>query len=134
MLRRDFLKAIPIGASVLTNSAAAAPSGPVLIEPFDYQGVHLRESRWRQQVEGAREYYLALPDDDILHGFRAEAGLAAPGKALGGWCRENSSSVFGQWLSGMARLYRATGDEAVRDKAARLMTEWAKTVAPDGNS
>jgi DUF1680 family protein len=33
----------------------------------------------------------------------------------------------------MARLYRATGDIPLRDKAARLMTEWAKTVPADGN-
>jgi DUF1680 family protein len=59
--------------------------------------------------------------------------LRAPGKPLGGWCKEDSSSVLGQWLSGMARLYRATGDTAVRDKADRLMTEWAKTVKPDGD-
>src|SRR5437660_10378704 len=105
MLRRDFLKTIPIGASVLAQSAAASPSGRVLLEPFDYHGVRLRDSPWRRQVQGARDFYLGLSDDDILHGFRAAAGIAAPGKALGGWCRENSSSVFGQWLSGMARLY-----------------------------
>jgi hypothetical protein len=33
----------------------------------------------------------------------------------------------------MARLYRATSDDALRDKAARLMTEWAKTVKPGGD-
>jgi hypothetical protein len=30
-------------------------------------------------------------------------------------------------------MYRATGDSAMRDKAVRLMTEWAKTVKPDGD-
>jgi DUF1680 family protein len=95
--------------------------------------VRLRESRWLRQVEGAREYYLNLSDDDILYGFRKAAGMRASGRPLGGWCREDSSTVFGQWLSGLARLYRATGDTPVRDKAARLMTEWAKTVASNGN-
>jgi len=41
--------------------------------------------------------------------------------------------VFGQWLSGMARMYKATGDTAIRDKAVLLMTEWAKTVTPEGD-
>src|SRR5262249_23117016 len=45
----------------------------------------------------------------------------------------DSSTVLGQWLSGMARLYRATGDTDVRDKAAQLMTEWARTIKPDGD-
>ena len=38
-------------------------------------------------------------DDDILCGFRKDAGLPAPGKTLGGWCARDSSTVFGQWLS-----------------------------------
>ncbi len=118
MLRRDFLKTVPVASSLLAHAAAAAPTGPgrALISPFDYQGVHLGESRWRRQVEGARDYYLGLSDDDILHGFRAAAGLRAPGKPLGGWCKENSSTVFGQWLSGLARLYAppATSPFAIR--------------------
>src|SRR5258708_5218711 len=135
MLRRDFLKTVPVASGLLAHSAAAAPAGPrrALISPFDYEGVRLGESRWRRQVEGARDFYLGLSDDDILHGFRAAAGLRAPGKPLGGWCKENSSTVFGQWLSGLSRLYRATGDTPVRDKAARLMTEWAKTLALNGD-
>ena len=34
----------------------------------------------------------------------------------------------------MSRLYRATGDARMRDKAVTLMTEWAKTVKPDGDA
>jgi len=135
VIRRDFLKVAPVAAGLMADSlkAAPAPTARNLIEAFDYQDVRLGESRWRQQVYAAREFYLGLPDDDILHGFRAAAGLPAPGQPLGGWCKENSSTVFGQWLSGMARLYRATGDAAIRDKAAHLLTEWAKTVKPDGD-
>ena len=133
MDRREFLITIPAGVSLLSQSGQAAGAGQIRISPFDYDGVRLRESRWRRQVEGAREYYSNLPDDDILCGFRKAAGLPAPGTPLGGWCRENSSTVFGQWLSGMARLYRATGDAPVRDKAVHLTTEWAKTLPADGN-
>src|SRR5262249_52213672 len=119
MRRREFLGAIPLGAGLLAQSVHAA--GQVRIEPFNYAGVRLRESRWRGGVEGARESYLTRPDDDLLQGFRRAAGLRAPGSPRGGWCGEDSSTVFGQWLSGLARLYRATGDTPVRDKAARLM-------------
>jgi DUF1680 family protein len=134
MLRRNFLTTAAAGAATMMRAApAAVPGDLVRITAFDYSGVTLRASRWHGQVEGAREFYLGLPDDDILHGFRAAAGLRAPGRPLGGWCRENSSTVLGQWLSGMARLYRSTGDTAIREKAALLLTEWAKTVKPDGD-
>ncbi len=131
MQRRTFLKAASIGATMLARPAEAAARN--LIEAFDYDGVRLLPGRWRQQVLTAREFYLGLSNDDILHGFRAAAGLPAPGQPLGGWCRQNSATVFGQWLSGMARLSHATGDNALREKAGLLLTEWAKTVKPDGD-
>jgi len=134
MTRRDFMKAAPAATWVLANSAGNAPaqSSGFKIEPFNYQGVKLRESRWLQQYQSARAFYLGVSEDDILHGYRAAAGLPAPGKPLGGWCKENSSTVLGQWLSGMSRMYRAAGDAAMKEKAVRLMTEFAKTVKPDG--
>ena len=131
--RRDLLKAAPLAAGMLAAPPAAAATSRNVIEAFDYEGVVLRDSRCRKQVLAAREFYLGLSDEDILHGFRKAAGLPAPGKPLGGWCKEDSSTVLGQWLSGMARLYRATGDTAMRDKASFLMTEWARTVKPDGD-
>ncbi len=134
MYRRDFLKAGSLAAGALLQSRVAAePLSRTVIEPFDCQGVRLGEGRWQKQVQGAREFYLGLADDDILHGFRADAGLPAPGKALGGWARKNTGGVFGQWLSGMARLSSATGDSALKDKASLLMTEFGKTVKADGD-
>ncbi|HET7565822.1 MAG TPA: beta-L-arabinofuranosidase domain-containing protein [Gemmatimonadaceae bacterium] len=119
-------------ASEQSNVTAAAVT--TRLEPFDYNGVKLLPSRWQRQYEDARNTYLSISDDDILHGFRAEAGLPAPGKVLGGWAQQNSDIVFGQWLSGMARGYRATGDVALRDKAMGLVAEWVKTIKPDGDA
>lgn len=155
--RRDFLKAVPAALAVAAagcagedRTVAPAPAGPAAadnarrdrtpavpaalrLEAFDYDGVRLLDSQWQRQFAAGRDYYLAIPDDDILHGCRAEAGLDAPGRPLGGWCGVNSNSVFGQWLSGMSRIARATGDDAIRAKAVRLFTEWAKTVGSDGD-
>ena len=139
MPRRDFLKAAPLAAYAVAQIAKgdpiSSPAAPakLKIEAFDYRGVKLLASRWQKQFQAARDFWLGLPEDDILHGFRAAAGLSAPGKPLGGWCARNSNTVFGQWLSGMARMYGATGDAAIRDKAVRLFTEWSKTVKPDGD-
>jgi len=143
MDRRDFLASTP-GAMVLAGrvlnqqplatTSTSLASSVAKIEPFDYEGVRLRPSRWKEQSDAAREFYFGLPNDDILHGNRADAGLPAPGKTLGGWCGRNSNSILGQWLSGMSRLYRATGDARMREKAVALMTEWAKTVKADGDA
>lgn len=139
MARREFLKAVPVTAYALAQAAegmtlrAPPPAARIKIEPFDYEGVVLREGRWQQQYQEARDFYLNVSDDDILHGYRQAAGLPAPGKPLGGWCARNSNTVFGQWLSGMSRFAKGGNDTAMRDKAVRLFTEWAKTVGPDGN-
>src|SRR5262245_26890492 len=142
MPRRDFLKVVPAAAWALAetangagphSSASLRPARPFKIEPFDYQGVRLGASRWQRQYQSARDFYFGVSDDDILCGYRRAAGLAAPGKPLGGWCATNSNTVFGQWLSGLSRMARANGDTAMREKAVRLFTEWARTVKPDGD-
>ena len=104
-----------------------------VLRAFDFDGVRLGPGRWQRQYQSGRDYYLSIPDDNVLHGCRAAAGLPAPGAPLGGWCGVDSNSVFGQWLSGLSRMYRATGDTAARDKAVLLFTEWAKTIKPDGD-
>ena len=151
MRRRDFLKAVPVAAGVLIESSnraagfgfpastrslsgnSPAASSRSRISAFDYHGVKLRDSRWHRQVQTARDYYVRVSNDDILNGFRAAAGLPAPGAPLGGWCAKDSQTVFGQWLSGMARMYCATGDAELRDKASYLLAEWGKTIKADGD-
>ena len=139
MPRRTFLKTAPVAAYALVETAKGAllksptPGSRIKIEPFDYRGVRLRESRWQKQYQAARDFYFGVSDDDILCGYRSTAGLSAPGKPLGGWCARNSNTVFGQWLSGFSRFACAMDDAALRDKVIRLFTEWSKTVKPDGN-
>jgi hypothetical protein len=144
--RRNFLKTAATVAAVAATSSvfdsvaaranAALPdvNSRIKIQSFNFDGVTLGQSRWGDQYKRGRDFYNGVSNDDILQGFRSEAGLAAPGKTLGGWCEKNSSTVFGQWLSGMSRMHRATGDTEIRDKASYLMTEFAKTVGSDGNS
>lgn len=127
------LFALGFALSLAATLCGAAEIAAKKLQAFDYEGVQLLESRWQKQFQSARDYYLSVSDDDILHGYRSAAGLPAPGQTLGGWCAKNSDTVFGQWLSGMARIHRATGDVALRDKAARLLTEWTKTLPADGD-
>jgi DUF1680 family protein len=124
-------------AALLLFAAAAAsarpePKGRRLLQPFDYRGVTLDGGSLRRQFDETRDYYLRIPDDDLLKGFRARAGRPAPGVDLGGWYSADVFHVFGQILSGLARMYAATGDPACRDKANALVSEWGKCIAPDG--
>lgn len=138
--RREFVKMMA-GASLApsllhASTAAPAPTSGMAarlhLEPFDYNGVRLLDGMLKAQFDRSREYYLAIPNDDILKGFRERAGLPAPGQAMGGWAQESTSGVFGQWLSGMARIYKATGDAEMRDKAVLLMNGWAEAFRKDG--
>jgi uncharacterized protein len=104
------------------------------LQPFDYDGVRLLPSRFLSQVERASEVYGAVPNDDILKGFRRAAGRPAPGQDMRGWCSRTTSGIFGQLLSGMARMGRATGEAALHAKAAALLEGWAETLAPDGDA
>ena len=127
--------------TVVGSNSLSEPKN--VIDAFDYDGVRLGDGMLKTQYLTGRNYYLNIPNDDILIGFRRRAGLPAPGKDLGGWISGEPkviswwsggdvSGTFGQWLSAMARMSKATGDEAIRNKAIYLMLEWAKTIAPDG--
>lgn len=61
----------------------------------------------RKQYLATRDYYFNLPDDNLLKGFRKRAGLPAPGNDGGAWGAEDLGPVFGQYLSGMAHMYKA---------------------------
>lgn len=127
-----FVLGLAILITPLATAAVETPVTPV-IESFEFEGVTLLDSRWKDQFVAGRDYYFSVSDDDILHGYRKAAGLPAPGEPLGGWCHVNSDTVFGQWLSGMARIYKATGDTQMRDKAVRLLEGWAETIGDDGD-
>ena len=116
------------------SAAGVAPRGKTVLEPFKYAGVRLLPGRMLTQVDGARAIYGAIPNDDILKGFRREADLPSPGNDMGGWCSKTSAVIFGQLLSGMARMGCATGDGTLIEKGVQLMEGWAQTLPSDGDS
>lgn len=141
--RRDFLQgaARVVAASQIASSpllsladtpAKAATQELRKLQAFDYDGVTLADSRLKSQFVATRNFYYNLSSDDILKGFRKAAGLPAPGADMGGWADRDTGGVFGQWLSGMARIYKSTGDTEMRDKAVYLMVEWGKTFSTSG--
>jgi len=120
--------------ATVTSSPAQQPEAAKhrLITPFDYRGVTINDGPLLRQMLEVRNDYLRVPNDDYLKGFRQRAGRPAPGNDLGGWYTPGIFHVFGQVLSGLARMYAATGDEACRDKLNALIHEWAVCIEPDG--
>jgi len=148
--RRDFLKA---GAAVAAASLASArgacadpaksaSTAPVLNQ-FAYGEVALLEGPLRQQFQANHAFYGALDEDMLLKPFRQRAGLAAPGDEMGGWYSwaplddldkpgDNGFAPghsFGQYLSGLARDYAATGDKPTQEKVQRLVRNLAPAVS-----
>jgi uncharacterized protein len=149
--RRTFLKA---GAAV----AAAALAGPhrgladakdsLRITPplrqFGYGDVELLEGPLREQFDRNHAFYRALDEDSLLKPFRQRAGLPAPGEEMGGWYSwapladlgkpgNNGFAPghsFGQYLSGLARDYAATGDKDTKEKVHRLVDAFAAAITP----
>ena len=146
--RRDFVKLTAgacCAAGFLNGSESFATNIVRKLELFDYSGVKLLDSRFKSQFQYARDLFFNISNDSLLLGFRQRAGLPAPGTPLIGWYggQWNDSShkslhdgdrfhAFGQFVSGMARMSKATNDSAMLDKASFLIDEWAKTMDPDG--
>jgi hypothetical protein len=112
--------------------ATAAPPDPRLLHPFDYRGVTLEDGPLKRQFDEVRDYYLHIPNDNLLKGFRQRAGRYAPGTEMGGWYSADIFHIFGQILSGLARMTAATGDPACKRKADTLLAEWGRCIEPDG--
>ena len=155
--RRTFLKssaAVAAAALVRPRTGFAVADNASQITPplgqFGYGDVELLDGPVREQFDRNHKFYLALDEDSLLKPFRQRAGLPAPGDDMGGWYSwaplgdldkpgNNGFAPghsFGQYLSGMARDYAATGDKATQEKVHRLVDGFTPAITPhfwDGN-
>ena len=147
--RRTFLATsfAAAGASAISRRAHAAPlpalTGSTRLEQFDYGDVRLLDGPMLEQFRANHAYFLALNDDSLLQPFRQKAGLPAPGEPMGGWYSWSKEfdppknmtgyvpgHTFGQYMSGLARAFAATGDDATRQKISRLVRGYAEAITP----
>ena len=139
LTRRQLLKRFA-GAAALDcvgNLRAASPGAGARerLLLFRYSGVKLTGGPLKEQFDRIHASYMAVNEDGLLKELRVRAGLPAPGDYLGGWYDRDGFApghCFGQVISGLARFAEATGDEATRAKAERLVNGFAATIAPDG--
>ena len=139
--RRSFLKQ----TSVLSASLGFADTSPAQdrtqLAQFRYADVTLLEGPLLTQFRQNHSLFLNLNEDALLKPFRQLAGQPAPGEDMGGWYSPSTKfdppkdmtgyipgHSFGQYLSGLARAYAATGDQKTQAKIHRLVEQFAPTV------
>jgi DUF1680 family protein len=127
--RRSFLQAASSAAalsavrpfvSLAQGAQAAAPE----LREFDYKDVRLTGGPLKDQYDHIHTHYLGLDNDRLLKVYRQHAGLAAPGRDMGGWYDPDGfvpGHSLGQYISGLARIGRTTGDPACLRKARELV-------------
>ena len=149
--RREFLKtgaAATAGVMVsrggrALSAVAASVSGRTALDQFNYADVQLLDGPMLEQFKQNHALFLNLNEDSLLKPFRQLAGQAAPGEDMGGWYSPSPAfdppknmtgyipgHSFGQYLSGLARAYAVTGDQATQAKIHRLVTGFAGTITP----
>lgn len=135
--RREFLA----GAAVMAAGAGLRPSSRAESSPgnqfaeFDYGEVHLTDGPLKRQYDRICSSYLALDNDRLLRVYRERAGLPAPGTPMGGWYGRTGfvpGHSLGQYISGLARLGKTTGDAACKEKVHTLVEGFAATVHASG--
>jgi DUF1680 family protein len=127
--RRSFLQAASSAAALsavrpfATLAQGAQAAAPELRE-FDYKDVRLTGGPLKNQYDHIHAHYLGLDNDRLLKVYRQHAGLAAPGRDMGGWYDPDGfvpGHSLGQYISGLARIGRTTGDPACLRKARELV-------------
>lgn len=116
-----------------SQQAVLQGKGKIVLEPFPYGAVRLTGGPLRRQLDEVKSYYLAIPNDDLLKGFRKRMHFPTWGAMdLGGWYTADIFNVFGQIVGGLSRLYAVTGDEACREKVNALIEGWAQCIDSTG--
>ncbi len=135
------------GAAAVHRRASGAGlpalAGSTRLDPFDYSEVHLLDGPMLEQFRANHAFFLGLSEDSLLQPFRQKAGLPAPGEPMGGWYSWSKDfdppknmtgyvpgHTFGQYMSGLARAYAQTGDDATRQKISRLVRGYSAAITP----
>ncbi len=131
--RRDFLAGAAAATLAGGDRVSALPAASDPLAEFDYGSVELTGGPLKQQYDRIHSAYLALDNDRLLQVYRERAGLPAPGEPMGGWYGREGfvpGHSLGQYISGLARIGRTTGDAACASKVAALVEGFAATLGP----
>ncbi|MDR3793455.1 MAG: glycoside hydrolase family 127 protein [Terracidiphilus sp.] len=130
--RRTFLAGAAAAAVAAQSPLARAASAPVQsFEEFPLGAVQLTGGPLKQQYDRTHATYLALDSGRLLKVYRQRAGLPAPDADMGGWYDAGGfvpGHTLGQYISGLARIGKATGDQACHEKVHQLVEGFATTL------
>jgi hypothetical protein len=99
------------------------------VEAFDLEDVRLLDGPFKAATLRDQQFLLSQDPDRLLHNFRVTAGLPSAAKPLGGWEApdvELRGHSVGHYLSGLALMYRSTGDRRFKTRADGMVAELAK--------
>ncbi|MEU2614380.1 beta-L-arabinofuranosidase domain-containing protein [Micromonospora sp. NPDC007271] len=119
------------------TSESPVPLGRPVVGPFDLDQVTLHEGIFQQKRDRMLNYARNYPGtgnvldgpDRMLHLFRVNAGLPAPGTWPGGWDTPNHllrGHFTGHYMTLLSQSYAATGEESFLDKLDYLVEELGK--------
>lgn len=95
------------------------------MKSFDFKDVTLNDGMLKKVLDDTMEFYLKIPNDNILKYMRESAGRKAPGVYYTGWYpKSRGLALIGQWLSAFSRMYAISANEAFRKKAVFLADEF----------
>ena len=111
-----------------------APRVPLALQPFALHDVRLLAGPFKHAQENNRRYLLFLEPDRFLHNFRVNAGLEPRALIYGGWeARGVAGQSLGHYLSALAQMWAATGDEYLKAKLDYAVSELAECQAQDAH-
>ena len=136
--RRSFLKAASGAAAIgaMGDIARAFGAARVSLREFGYGDVQLTGGPLKEQYDRIHAHYLGLDNDRLLKVYRQHAGLPAPGADMGGWYDADGfvpGHSLGQYISGLARIGRTTGDAACHAKVRELVQGFGATCEANSN-
>jgi len=122
-------------AACAVAAGAERPEDRLKLREFDYSQVKLNEGPIGDMYRRMQAHFLRLDEDRVLKVYRQRAGLPAPGRDMGGWYDADGfvpGHLIGQFISGLSRMYAATGDAECAAKARRLVQGYAAAFEKDG--
>ncbi len=147
--RRSLLKGTALAAGTMMlgrrarSSVVSADRGRTKLDQLAYSDVELLPGPMLDQFNQNHSFFMSLSEDALLKPFRQAAGRPAPGDDMGGWYSWSKDfdpptnftgyvpgHAFGQYLSGLARAYAATGDKPTQQRVHRLVQSYAQTISP----
>lgn len=151
--RRSFLQSASAVACASCGSFAHAEHAQARarleLQRFAYRDVTLMPGALLDQHVHQQKLFVGIDDDALLKPFRVRAGQDAPGADMGGWYDASADfridpndwasanwhgfipgHSFGQYLSGLARGFAASGDAVTQKKINRLVDGFAASISP----